>query len=135
MGEPLPTVDLALVTTAEAAASALVEDNDLVFESRNLATVSGSALVAQRLKVILQLFKGEWFLDADAGIPWYQEILEKGVDPTVVDSILRDAIVSVTDVNRLLVYSSEIDAAARTISVAFTVDTVYGPVVFEEALV
>ena len=124
MAEPLPTVDLGLDVTT----------NDLVFTGRNLTTVAGSALVAQRLKVILQLFKGEWFLDADAGIPWFQEVLEKGVDVTVVDAILRAAILGVTDVNRLLTYSSEIDAAARTISVAFTVDTVYGPVVFEEAL-
>ncbi|MDK1020043.1 MAG: hypothetical protein QGD90_00205 [Candidatus Hydrogenedentes bacterium] len=124
MAEPLPTVDLGLDVTT----------NDLVFTGRNLTTVSGAALVAQRLKVILQLFKGEWFLDADAGIPWFQEILEKGVDVTVVDAILRAAILGVTDVNRLLIYSSEIDAAARTISVAFTVDTVYGPVVFEGAL-
>ena len=124
MAEPLPTVDLALDVTT----------NDLVFTARNLTTVAGAALVAQRLKVILQLFKGEWFLDADAGIPWFQEILEKGVDVTVVDAILRAAILGVTDVNRLLIYSSEIDAAARTISVAFTVDTVYGPVVFEGAL-
>jgi len=125
MGEIIPTVDLALDVTT----------NDLTFTDRDLATVSGSELVAQRLKVILQLFKGEWFLDADAGIPWYQEILEKGVPVEVVDSILRAAIIATAGVNRLLTYASSIDAATRTVSVAFTVDTVYGPVDFEETLV
>lgn len=124
MGEPLPTVDLGLDVTT----------NDLVFTSRNLTTVAGTALVAQRLKLILQLFKAEWFLDADAGIPYLQEILKKGVAPTVIDAILRNAILNVEDVNRLLKYNSEIDTATRTVTVAFTVDTVYGPVVFEEAL-
>jgi hypothetical protein len=100
-----------------------------------LAIVSGSELVTQRLQVALQLFKGEWFLDADAGIPWYQEILEKGVDVTVVDSILRKQILATEGVNRILTYSSSIDAATRIVSVAFTVDTVYGPVDFEGALI
>ena len=134
MGEPLPVVDLALVTTAEAAASSLV-DNDLVFEDRNLAIVSGTALVAQRLKVVLQLFKGEWFLDADAGIPYFQEILKKGVDPTNVDAILRAKILDTPDVNRIITYSPTIDAAGRIVFGAVTVDTVYGPVDFEGALI
>ena len=130
MGEVDPTVDLALnLTTVEATR------NDLVFADRDLATVSGSELVAQRLQVALQLFKGEWFLDADAGIPWYQEVLEKGVPTTVVDSILRKQIVATEGVNRILKYTSSIDAATRIVSVAFTVDTVYGPVEFEGALI
>ena len=125
MGEVDPTVDLALD----------LDTNDLTFEDRDLATVSGSELVAQRLQVALQLFKGEWFLDADAGIPWYQEILEKCVPTTVVDSILRKQIVATEGVNRILKYASSIDAATRIVSVAFTVDTVYGPVEFEGALI
>lgn len=130
MGEVDPTVDLALdLTTNEAAR------NDLVFEDSDLTTVSGSELVAQRLQVALQQFKGEWFLDADAGIPWYQEILEKGIPTTVVDGILRQAIIETQGVNRILKYASSIDAATRIVSVAFTVDTVYGPVNFEGALI
>jgi hypothetical protein len=125
MGEPAQVVDLELVE----------DTNDLNFESRDLTVVSGSALVAQRLKVALQLFKGEWFLDAEQGVPWYQEILEKGVDTNVIDSILRDKVIKTPGVNRILEWSSEIDAATRTVSVAFTVDTVYGPVEFEGALI
>lgn len=125
MAEPAQLVDIALDTTT----------NDLVLLASDLTTVSGTALVAQRLKIILQLFKGEWFLDADAGIPWFQEILEKGVDPTVVDAILRKAILGTTDVNRILTYTSSIDAAARSISIAFSVDTVYGPVSWEGTLI
>lgn len=125
MAETPQTVDIALDAAT----------GDLAFENRDLALVSGAELVKQRLSVILQLFKGEWFLDAEAGIPWFQEILEKGVDEAVVDAILRKAITDTTDVNRLLSYESEIDAATRTITVAFTVDTVYGPVEYEGALI
>ncbi len=121
MADPIPTVDLALD----------VDTNDLVFTARNLTLVTEEALVAQRLKVLLQLFLGEWFLDANAGIPYFQEILKKGVDPTNIDAIFRAAIVGVKDVNRIIEYASEIDDAARTVSVAFTVDTVYGPVSIE----
>ena len=124
---PEPTiVDLALDATT----------NDLVFESRDLTTVTGIDLVRQRLNVILKLFKGEWFLDADAGIPYFQEILKKGVDLTNVDAILRAEIIGTEDVNRFISYTPvALDAATRTISVAFTVDTVYGPVTVEGALI
>ena len=125
MAEPAQKIDIALDPAT----------GDLVFVNRDLATLSGAELVQQRLAIILQMFKGEWFLDADAGIPWLQEILKKGVDATVVDAILRKAILDTEDVNRLLTYESSIDAAARTISVAFSVDTVYGPVTYEGALV
>lgn len=125
MGEPASPVDLELVQST----------NDLKFADRDLSTVAGSLLVTQRLQVALQLFKGEWFLDADAGIPWYQEILEKGVPVTVVDSILRKQILATEGVNRILTYSSSIDAETRIISVAFTVDTVYGPIDVERTLI
>jgi hypothetical protein len=125
MGEPLPTIDLALVEST----------NDLVFENRDLSTVTGTELVAQRLKVALQLFKGEWFLDAEAGVPYHQEIMKKGVPLAVVDSIIREKILAVADVNRILTYTSEFDSASRTVTVAFTVDTVYGPVEYEGALI
>ena len=112
------------------------DTHDLAVADRDLVLVDGSALVKQRLSVILQLFKSEWFLDANAGIPYFQEILKKGVDATVIDAIFRTAIIATDGVNRILTYTpAVIDAAARTVSVAFTVDTVYGPVEFEETLV
>ena len=126
MAEPAQKIDLALDPAT----------GDLVFVNRDLATLSGAELVQQRLAIILQMFRGEWFLDADAGIPWFQEILEKGVDTTVVDAILRKAILDTEDVNRLLTYTPAVlDKVNRIISVAFTVDTVYGPVTYEGALV
>ena len=92
-------------------------------------------MVKQSLGVALALFKGEWFLDVNAGVPYYQEILKKGVDTSFVDEILRKQILATAGVNRLLVYSSSFDKEARVITVAFTVDTVYGPVEFEGALI
>lgn len=125
MAEPAQIVDLALVE----------DTNDLAFSARDISTISGSDMVKQSLKVALQLFKGEWFLDANAGVPYYQEILEKGVDTSVVDAILRRQILATAGVNRLLKYSSTFDAATRIVSVAFTADSVYGPVEFEGALI
>ena len=126
MAEPAQKVDLALDPVT----------GDLVFANRDLATLSGAELVQQRLAITPKMFKGEWFLDADAGIPYFQEILKKGVATTVVDAILRKAVLDTEDVNRLLTYTPAVlDKVNRIISVAFTVDTVYGPVTYEGALV
>lgn len=125
MGEPRPTVDLKLDP----------DTGDLVLVDRDLVLITGAELVRQRLWIALRLFRGEWFLDAEAGVPWFQSILKKGVAKGTVDELLRERILGVTDVNRILTYSSDIDAAARIISVAFAVDSVYGPVDFEGALI
>ena len=126
MGETRPTVDLKLDT----------DTGDLVLVNRDLVLISGADLVRQRLSIALQLFRGEWFLDAEAGVPWFQDILKKGVPPGRVDEILRKAILGVTDVNRIVTYTpAVIDKVTRVITVAFTVDSVYGPVDFEGALI
>ena len=49
----------------------LNDTGDLEFdEVMNFKTVTGSAEVAQRLRLALMTNRGEWFLDTDFGVPW-----------------------------------------------------------------
>lgn len=49
-------------------------DNDIVITD-DLQFVYGVEGVMQECRIVLQLFAGEWFLNLDAGIPYWQQIL------------------------------------------------------------
>lgn len=58
--------------------------------------------VAQRLFVALQFFKGEWFLDQNEGVPYFQRILKKNPGDRVIRSIFSQVITRTEGVSRLL---------------------------------
>ena len=65
----------------------LDENNDLVIGS-DLSWTYGIDAVVQSCRIALQLFQGEWFLDLDAGIPYWEGIL--GRKPATAIAIARD---------------------------------------------
>lgn len=81
-----------LFLTATADADNPVE-GDIHLEGGDLVWTSGLALeVAQRLRVRLRFFKGEWFLDLQEGTPWFQEILVKGVSDQAIRAVFSTII-------------------------------------------
>ena len=66
--------------------------------------------VGQRLKVSLLTYQGEWFLDEDLGVPYYQEILGRPRSKQVIDTIFQKTILDDPDVISLLEFESELDS-------------------------
>lgn len=77
----------------------------------------------QRLQVSLNFFKGEWGLNLDAGMPWFQSILVKSPSLTIIRAILTAAIVKVDGVASVESMSLDFDKRARRLSVEFTART------------
>ncbi len=100
--------------------------HDWVFTDGDIQLVTGIDLIIQQIKIRLYLFKGEWPYDTTQGLPFFTDILVKNPDLRRIRSIFYDAIMGtdgVTAVNELeLLY----DASARTLSISFGVDTIYG---------
>ena len=88
--------------------------------------------VAQRIKCNLLTFKGEWWLDPELGVPYYQSILGKGVALGVVESLLRSQIFNTQGVESLDSFSVYLNNSARTLQVRFSVTTSAGTTVTEE---
>jgi hypothetical protein len=104
--------------------------HDLIIENFQYKEISTKTEdLAQRLKIKLLLFKGEWFLDEDYGIPYFQDIFVKGTTKEDVDDIFRVAISNEIGVDALLTYESIYTTATREFSVAATVKTTEGEVV------
>ena len=53
----------------------LSSDHDLAIIDFDLQLTTDQQAIAQRVKQSLLLFKGEWFLDRDLGVPYYEDIL------------------------------------------------------------
>ena len=57
-----------------------------------LETVEGDAATVQEIKTRLLFFRGEGFTDLREGVPYFQEILRKGVDLARVKAIIRGVV-------------------------------------------
>lgn len=104
--------------------------------------VSKSAATAQKLNCRLKLLQAEWFLDPDAGVPWFAlpgtvdpPIMgSKGVDLGYVERVLKTAILETTGIAKLVDFSLSFDRNARSCTVAATVETDDGDIETIEVL-
>lgn len=87
--------------------------------------VDSPACVAQAVRTSLLLFQGEWFLDATAGMPWFQKVLGYGTK-SLYDAAVKNCILGVQGVLSIVSYSSDLDESARRLSVTAAVNTIYG---------
>lgn len=83
-------------------------------------------VVAQRLTIRLRTFLGEWFLNTEYGVPYFERILRKGVNKTTVDNILREQILEEAGVLEIVSFNSEFNPSARSYSCNFQVKTASG---------
>lgn len=90
-----------------------------------------SAATAQKLKSRLLLIQGEWFLDPDAGVPWFA--MEGAVDPPIMgvrradlgyaERTLKTAILETTGISELVDFAITLDRNTRAATVACAVKT------------
>lgn len=117
------SVDLALDSTG-----------DLVIPLRHTVGVEG---VAQAIRIAVGMYRGEWFLDLDAGVPYLEG---PGIDPSIVilgatfsrsiaEAILRAEIVKVEDVASVISTSVEFDGETRALTLAYEAITTFGDTV------
>lgn len=111
----------------------LDNDGDLLVDAGHIYFSSGLRAVAQGIKIRLLSFKGEWFLDLDHGVPYWQDILGQKYNETKVRAAFRDAILAAPGVNKILELEVEFDGATRAVNVWWRVQTIFG--VTEDELV
>lgn len=87
---------------------------------------SGLAGVAQAVRVRLLMFREEWFLNLDAGVPWYQEILGEKVDDSLLRQRIIEAVAATPGVVEILTLTIARDTATRRIAITIAVRTVFG---------
>jgi hypothetical protein len=82
--------------------------------------VSGETL-AQKIGIALKLFKGEWFVNKNDGVPYHQQILQYKGDKALTDAILRSYILNINGVASIPRFKSVINKATRQYELTFEV--------------
>lgn len=102
---------------------ALDEDGDVIVPLRFLR---GLEAVAQGVRVRMQMFKGEWFLDLSTGVPWWQDILGQRFEYNRVAAALRRPILETPGVTDIVSLSIVFDAQTRLMTVSWVARTAFG---------
>lgn len=96
--------------------------------------VSNAAQVAQNITIRLKLIQGEWFLNTQLGVPWFEKIFVKNPDLSAIDIIIKSVISETPEVTGIVAYSSQILRASRKIKITVIATTIYSENVILENL-
>ena len=97
---------------------------DLDITSHGLIT--GSEAVRQKVKQVLQLIKGEWFLDVAAGVPWFESILVRNPSFELIRNIIRGKILGVKGIAAVPSLALSFDKPNRQLTIVFEAKLVGG---------
>ena len=76
--------------------------------------------VAQRLYIMLRTFAGEWYLNVEHGVPYFQSVLGKKVPVETIDLIFQQRILEEEGVQEIVEFSSSL-STSRVYSMRFKV--------------
>jgi len=104
-------------TTASASVSSTIRRMGSEF------TTTTSENLAQRIKIKLQTFFGEWFLDGTIGVDYFGQIFGKNRSKQSVDAIFQSEILKEREVLQITSFNSTLNQQTRVYSLVFEVKT------------
>ena len=97
------------------------QSHDLELSGYDLQLVDGVDLIRQRIKQRLLTILGEWFLDIDIGLPWFDQILGKGGDEEQITALLVQNISETEGVDAVVEFDLTVNRQTRQAVVSFRV--------------
>ena len=111
-----------------------VDSWDLVFHNNDLLLIDNAERIGQQIKITLQFWFKEWFLDTTQGIPYLEHICVKNPNLQHIRQIFRNAIMSVDGVDSVTELTLSVNAKERILSVTYTANTSAGLLTRRELL-
>lgn len=108
--------------------------HDLPAVIYDLPLVRGVDLIRQRLKQRLLTILGEWFLNAEIGLPWFDELAQKGISDEQITALLMRTIAETDGVQEVVSFDLDFNRRARTIVLSFRVISPEGEIPMEMTL-
>ena len=84
--------------------------------------------VAQAIKIRLSTVRGEWFLDTELGIPYFEDLFVKAPDLGRVRSIYRQEIIDTPGVLDVRTIDLDYAPATRELTISFNADSDAGEI-------
>lgn len=105
------------------------QTNDLFLrEDGNLAVVTGAEAVGQHGRQRLKSYRGEWFLDVTAGMPWLDQIFGKRYNPALAEAVAKAELLGTDGIVAITSFSvSFLDGPRNLVMKDIQVTTVYDP--------
>lgn len=104
----------------------LLDDNGVVLRSGDWAFALDREGIQQRISQVLKTIAGEWFLDLDFGLPYFEQVLVKNPNLPSVQDLFRRALLSVKGVSSVERLTLSLDTTQRTLTVSWVVLTDLG---------
>ena len=111
-----------------------VDSWDLVFHNNDLLLIDNAERIGQQIKITLQFWFKEWFLDTTQGIPYLEYICVKNPNLQHIRQIFRNAILSVDGVDSVTKLTLSVDVRERILTVEYTANTSAGLLTRRELL-
>ncbi len=99
------------------------DDNDIAIVDGSIPLVEGLDEIAQKSKLSLLNAKGDWFLNLEQGLPFFETIFKKSTSLAQVEAIYLREISNIAGVLDILKFNIEVDKATRKLFVTFTART------------
>lgn len=93
-----------------------IEDGQLQLIGKGDSLVEA---VATDIRSACQMFKGEWFVDLDEGVPYFEQIFVKAPNLNAIKAIYRQIILTRNHVSSLPTLDLSLDKATREASLTF----------------
>jgi hypothetical protein len=106
----------------------LNDDWDLDLVDGDLVLIQDRPEVLQSVKIRLLFIKFEWAYDFTLGIPWGHGMFDVRVPRVKKEHYLKEGIIETLGVRALTAFEFNIDREENGAFVAFTAETIYGPI-------
>jgi hypothetical protein len=101
-------------------------DGDIAIVNGRWTFARGVTAIEQGIQARLGVLLGEWFLDESVGVPYYQSVLVKNPNETLIREVIRRALAATPGVTRVDSIALAIDSAARHARIDWRVSTTAG---------
>lgn len=109
-------------------------DNNLKLTNFDISLCSGSLYVANKIRIAFKTFNNEWYLNINAGLPYYEDILVKNPNLDFISDLYQSEILSIDEVDSLESFELTLDSN-RQLNISFTAILVDGSsVTIEESI-
>lgn len=97
----------------------LTRDGDLCIDDNANVEITDS--VIQEIQIRLRWFLGEWKINPEWGLPYYEQVFVKNPNLAIIEDLLRTELLTIERVQFVESIKIKVDNITRTAAIAFAV--------------
>lgn len=97
----------------------IIPAGDLDLAQGTTRIISGAEYATQRVRVSLDFFLGEWFLDTREGMPYFRDVLVMRPNEDTVQSVFRRGIMRTPGIVSVPTLTVDLDVRERIATIEF----------------